>query len=225
MLLKNLREEVLETALRMLSDGIAHGSQGNVSALDRESGLIAITPSAVPYTEMKAEDVCVVDRERRVVEGRWKPTSEIALHMIFYEKRGDVGAVVHSHAPYCTVFAVTGQGLPSVLTEAASCLGGPVPLAPYRSPGSEELARVVFETAGDGPAALMAHHGLVTSGANLAQAYDATLAAETTARVVILARSMGLKEIPLDPLENVVMRSIYLLHYHPTLAAGEGEKE
>jgi L-ribulose-5-phosphate 4-epimerase len=220
MLLNNLREEVLETALRMLADGIAHGSQGNISALDRESGLIAITPSAVPYTEMKTEDVCVIDRTRRVVEGRWKPTSEIALHMAFYERRNDVGAVVHSHAPYCTVFSVTGQSLPSVLTEAASCLGGEVPLAPYRSPGTEELARVVFETCDAGPAVLLAHHGLATVGANLVQAYDSTLAAETTARVVIMARSMGLKEIPLDPLENVVMRSIYLLHYHPTLLGG-----
>jgi L-ribulose-5-phosphate 4-epimerase len=221
MLLNNLREEVLETALRMLGDGIAHGSQGNVSALDCESGLIAITPSAIPYLDMKAEDICVIDRTRRVVEGRWKPTSEIALHMVFYENREDVTAVVHSHAPYCTVFAVTGQNLPSVLTEAASCLGGDVPLAPYCAPGSEELARAVFETAGSGPAALMAHHGLVTTGANLKQAYDATLAAETTARVVIMARSMGLKEIPLDPIENVVMRSLYLLHYHPTLLSGD----
>jgi L-ribulose-5-phosphate 4-epimerase len=220
MLLKNLREDVLETALRMLADGIAHTSQGNVSALDRDSGLIAITPSAIPYTEMKVEDVCVIDRARRVVEGRWKPTSEIALHMIFYERREDVAAVVHSHAPYCTVFAVTGQALPSVLTEAAACLGGEVPLAPYCSPGSEELARAVYDTCGAGPAALMAHHGLVAAGGNLAQAYDATLAAETTARVVIMARSMGLKEISLDPLENVVMRSIYLLHYHPTLIGG-----
>lgn len=217
MLLKDLREKVLETGLRMVADGIAHGSQGNVSALDRDSDLIAITPSAIPYESMKVEDICIIDRNRRVVEGKWKPTSEIALHTIFYNNREDVGAVVHSHAPHVTVFAITNQSLPSVLTEAASCLGGPVPLAPYRSPGTEELADIVYETIAGGPAVMMAHHGLVTVDANLNQAYDATMAAETTARIVIMARSVGLKEISLDPMENAVMRSIYLLHYHPTL--------
>ena len=219
MLLKELREQVLETGLRMVADQIAHGAQGNISILDPESKLIAITPSAIPYHALKVEDICVVDLSGKVVEGQWRPTSEMALHLVFYRNRLDVGAVVHSHAPYCSVFGITHEPIPMVLTEAATCLTGPVPVAPYRRPGSEEVAQVTYEAmAPRGVAAVMAHHGLVTVGATLAQAYDSTLAAETSARMVMMARSMGRQEVVLDAEECATMRQIYLTHYKPTSA-------
>ncbi len=220
MLLQELREQVLETALRMVADGVAHGAQGNVSALDRESGLIAITPSAIPYANMRVADIDVIDRYGRVVEGQWKPTSETPMHTVFYRERADVGAVVHSHAPYATTFALINTPLPVVLIEAATCLGGPVPVAPYRRPGTEEVGRIALDTMGEGVSVLLAQHGLLTVGASLHEAYDATLAAETTARLVIMARSMGQEPITLDPTEVVFMRGVYLHHYHPTSPAG-----
>ncbi len=216
MLLEELRIQVLATARQMVADGVAHGAQGNVSALDRETGLIAITPSAIPYNQMQIEDVVLLDRHSKVVEGRWKPTSETPMHLIFYHERSDVGAVVHSHAPYATTFALINAPLPVVLIESATCLGGPVPVAPYRRPGTTEVGRIAVETMGAGVAVLLANHGLVTVGADLAQAYDATIAAETTARLVIMARAMNAEPVPFDPDEAAFMRETYLRGYHRT---------
>jgi len=216
MLLKELREQIVELGNQLVRDGLAHGSQGNISALDVESGLIAITPSALPYALRKPEDIAVIDRQRHLIEGKWQPTSEIALHMKFYEQRPDVRAVVHSHAPYASVFAVIHEPIPSVLIEAALCLGGAVPVAPYARPGSEEVAEVTVRAMGaKGVACVMAHHGLVTVGATLKQAYEATLAAETTARIVIMARSMGAREFVLDATESAAMHEAYLKRYYP----------
>jgi ribulose-5-phosphate 4-epimerase/fuculose-1-phosphate aldolase len=123
MLLKELREEVLEKSLQMIRDGLAFGSGGNISTLDRESDLIAITPSAIEYTKMKPEDVVVIDKHGKLVEGKWKPTSETPMHTIFYREREDVGAVVHTHAPHASVFAIINEPIPMVVTDVAVLLG------------------------------------------------------------------------------------------------------
>jgi L-ribulose-5-phosphate 4-epimerase len=218
MLLAELRAEVLSTALRMVEDGLAHGAQGNISARDPDSGLLAVTPSALEYSAMSAEDVVVVDHDGRVVEGRWKPTSETPMHTIFYRERPEVGAVVHTHSPFATTFAIAREAIPVVLAEAALCLGGAVPVAPYCRPGTEVLARTVLDTMGHGVGVLLANHGLITVGANLAQAYAATIAAEQMARCIIWARSMGCQPKALPDEEVVALRDLYLHHYRVTSA-------
>lgn len=218
MKLEFLRQEVLETALQMVTDGLVFGAGGNISALDRESGLLAITPSAIDYHKMTPEDVVVIDRHGKVVEGRWKPTSEMPMHTIFYRERDDVGAVVHTHAPYASIFAVINEPVPMVITEAALCLGGPVPVAPYTRPGTEELARVALETMDQGVAVLLGQHGLITVGPNLGQAYSSTIATEMSARLTFMARSMGAEPQLLNLEEVAELRQLYLRHYHPTTA-------
>jgi ribulose-5-phosphate 4-epimerase/fuculose-1-phosphate aldolase len=215
MFFEALRTEVWMAARQMVADHIAHGAQGNISALDESSGLIAITPTAIPYDQMQVEDIAVIDPSGKLVDGRWKPTSETPMHTIFYRETGSVRAVVHSHAPYASVFAITSQPIPIVLIEAALSLGTPVPVAPYRRPGTEALARVVLDTIGEGNAVLLAQHGLLTTGATQAQAYESTLAAEMTARLVIMARSMQLAPNPIDPAEAALMREMYLRKYRP----------
>jgi L-ribulose-5-phosphate 4-epimerase len=218
MLLNELRAQVLEAALQMVADGLVFGAGGNISALDRESGLLAITPSALEYHKMSPEDVVVIDRHGKLVEGRWKPTSEMPMHTIFYRERDDVGAVVHTHAPYASIFAVIDEEVPMVITEAALCLGSPVRVAPYRRPGTEELARVVLDTMGKGVAVLLGQHGLITVGPNLAQAYSSTIATEMSARLTFMARSMGAEPHLLNLEEVAELRQLYLRHYHPAAA-------
>lgn len=218
MLLPELREQVLETCLQMLRDGLSRVSEGNVSARHPGSGFIVITPSAIPYAKMKVEDLCVIALDRSLIEGNWKPTSEIALHTLIYTRRPDVQAVVHTHAPYCSLFAVSGEPLPMVLTESAMLLGGDVPVAPYFTPGSEELARATAETLADQPAALMANHGAISVGPDLAAAYAATTAAEDTARTVCQLRAMNAPIKALPPEVTARLRSAYLEKYRPTKA-------
>ena len=155
MTIENLCSEVFEIAKQLVPDGLAHGAQGNISACDRASGLVAVTPSAIPYRVMKLDDIVVTDLFGKVVKGKWTPTTEIqdAYHFL-PRTRTDVNAVVHTHAPYASVFCITHEQIPPVLTEAASCLTGPVPVAPYRAPGSAELAQIVLDTIGTGVAVL-----------------------------------------------------------------------
>jgi L-ribulose-5-phosphate 4-epimerase len=216
MLLKELREEVLEKSLQMIQDGLAFGAGGNISALDHESGYLAITPSAIEYTKMKPEDVVVVDKDGKLVEGKWKPTSESPMHTIFYRERDDVGAVVHTHAPHASIFAIINEPIPMVVTESALCLGGPVKVDPYVRPGTDDLARSVLEAMGSDVAVLLGQHGLITVGHNLGEAYSSTIAAEISARFTIMARSMGAEPMRLDQDEVSFLRELYLKHYHPT---------
>jgi L-ribulose-5-phosphate 4-epimerase len=211
MLLEELRQQVVEFGCKMHDAKLVRDGQGNISILDENSGYIVITPSAVPYLTRKAEDICVVDRNRQLIEGNFAPTSEIALHMVFYQQRPDIRAVVHCHPHYSTAIGVIGEAeMPVVLNEAAFHLGAALPVAGYGRPGTEELANITVEATGPGVGAIMAHHGLVTIGKSLKFAYEATLAAEDTAQVIILARSMSGRVIPMDPEEASALRNMYL---------------
>jgi L-ribulose-5-phosphate 4-epimerase len=215
-MLLEMRKAIVETGLRMVKDGVAHSGQGNISVFDRESGLVAITPSAVPYEDRTPEDICLVKLDGTLVEGPWKPTSELALHLIYYQNRTDIDAVVHTHAPYSTVFGIIGEdSMPVVLNEAAMGLGGPLPVAPYARPSTQELAETTYAATTDAMGVIMAHHGLITFGPDLSQAYDSTLSAESTAKTIILARSMGAGLVTLDLKEARELRQMFLEHYHP----------
>jgi L-ribulose-5-phosphate 4-epimerase len=218
MQLESLRTQVLETSLQMVSDGLAFGSSGNISARDPDSGMIAITPTAIEYSRMLPEDIVLIDKNGKILDGKWKPTSETPMHTIFYREREDVGAVVHTHAPYVSVFAISGEKIPIVVTESALCIGAPVEVAPYARPGTEELAQIVLNTMGAGVSVIMAQHGMIAVGPNLHAAYGTTIATEVSARLTIMARSAGMQPITLDLAEVKELRQIYLEHYHPTQA-------
>lgn len=221
MKLQTEREKIVATGKKLLADGVIHDGQGNFSVFNRESGLVAITPSAVPYNERTPEDICVLDLDGNMVEGKWKSTSETFLHLIYYQKRTDVNAVIHTHALKSTVFGIIGnKPMPMVLNEASMGLGGSVPIAPYARPGTKELAEVTFNAVGDGFAAIMAHHGLITMGDTIEHAYFGTLAAEATAEVLIMAHSMCAKATVMSDEEVKILRGIFM-GYKPTKGSPE----
>ena len=192
-----LRHQVLDYAKRMAHDGLANGSQGNVSAIDRGRGLIAITPSAADYATMRARDIVVIDLDGAIVKGRWKPTIEMPLHLGFYQRRPEVGAVIHCHAPQVSGFAAALRPIPLVLAEAACCVGGEVPVAPFAPSGTPEFAAALLDVVGERNACVMGQHGLVTCGVNLKRAYATAVAVEDNARAYLLARQLGVEPTPL----------------------------
>jgi L-ribulose-5-phosphate 4-epimerase len=215
MIYGQMREEVFHYAIQMVHDGLAYGSQGNISLFDRRAGIVALTPSAIPYHAMKPEDICLVDDGGRIISAKWKPTSEMALHLIYYLHRPDINAVIHTHAPYATVFGVINEPIPMILTEAAACIGAEIPIAAYQRPGTMELARSAIEIMGQGIAVVLANHGLVVVGETLARAYESTQAVESSARLTIMARSMNKTPAPMDSKEVSEMRRLYQQSYHP----------
>ncbi len=190
MLLPDQRNEVVQACRQLLATGLVRGTSGNVSLRQAESGSIAITPTGVGYPDMQAEQVAVLDTAGRQLDGALRPTSELALHLGIYRQRPDVHAVVHTHSMYATTFAVLGEPLPAVHYLIARA-GGRVPLAPYARYGTLELAQACVRTLEDGLAVLLANHGVVAVGPDLAAAMAVAEAVEFVAELAWRARLAG----------------------------------
>lgn len=210
--LMRLREEVLHYALKMSRLGLVPATWGNVSAVDAETQIVAITPSGMPYESLGPEDICLVDLNGRVVEAKWKPSTETALHLVFYKNRPATGAVIHTHSVYATAFACAGQEIPVVVSTLASGVGGRVPVAPYQPAGTEELGLCALRAMGDKTAVLLANHGVVAVGENLADACTVAELVENAAKIAILSQILGkVNEIPRDEVKRI--REKYLTAY------------
>ncbi len=200
MQVQDLRERVLIAAKESARLGLVSGTSGNVSAQDPETGLIAITPSGVPYETLSPEDLPIVDIHGRVVEakeGVW-PSSETPLHTEVYRTRTDVNGVVHTHSTYGTVFSVLNENIPTVTVPLA--IYGPIPVSPFHMPGSPELAAEAVKSLGpEGRAVLLQNHGVLCVGPTVEEALTCAAYVEEGAQVAYLARAVGrCWEIPED---------------------------
>jgi L-fuculose-phosphate aldolase len=152
---------------------------------------VLVTPSGRSKAVVAEADLVEVDLEGRPVSGGEVPSSEVKLHLAAYQARPEIGAVAHAHPPLVAALCASGVELDiSFLPEALITLG-PVPLLPYRTPGTRELARGVGEALATAEAALMAHHGSVTVGADLEEAWARTEKLEHAAAVLLTARGLG----------------------------------
>jgi L-ribulose-5-phosphate 4-epimerase len=145
MLLKELREEVLEANLELVRRGLVLYTFGNASGVDREQGLVVIKPSGVDYSELKASHMVVTDLNGKIVEGDLRPSSDLDTHTLLYREFPTIGAVVHTHSEYATSFAQSGLPIPPLGTTHADYFYGPVPVT---APLTDEAiaGRYVHET-------------------------------------------------------------------------------
>ena len=145
MLLRSLREAVLEANLELVRRGLVLYTFGNVSGVDRAEGLVVIKPSGVDYDALRAEDMVVTDLDGKVVEGKLRPSSDLDTHTLLYREFAEVGAVVHTHSEFATSFAQAGLSIPALGTTHADYFHGPVPVtAPLRDTAIQ--GRYVHET-------------------------------------------------------------------------------
>jgi L-ribulose-5-phosphate 4-epimerase len=187
-----LREEVLRTCL-YLRDRLGYfvGTWGNISV--RIVDGLLVTPSRVNYEQVTADDLVVVGWEGRVVRGRRTPTSEMELHRQLLLRRPDLGALIHSHSPWASVCACAHRAIPVLADDMAEVIGGEVHCARYVSAGRHrELARAAAEAIGpDAGAVLLANHGAVAGGRDLAEALVACQFVEKAAMILIHAAVLG----------------------------------
>ena len=181
------REAVAAASRRLAAEGLVTGTSGNVSA--RVDDRVAITPTGAVLAELEAGDVTVVDLDGAVLEGSLAPTSEADLHLGVY-RRYQAGAVVHTHAPTATALSCVVDEVPCVHYEMLR-LGGPVPVAPYATFGTPELAANVLDALEGRTATLMANHGAVTYAADVEGAVRATELLEWACALYWRARSIG----------------------------------
>jgi L-ribulose-5-phosphate 4-epimerase len=126
-MLESLKKQVFEANMALPKYGLVTFTWGNVSGIDRESGLIVIKPSGVEYDSMKVEDMVVVDLDGNVIEGHFKPSSDTATHIELYKAFKDIGGIVHTHSRWATTFAQSGKGIPALGTTHADYFYGEIP--------------------------------------------------------------------------------------------------
>jgi L-ribulose-5-phosphate 4-epimerase len=220
MLLQQLREEVLEANLELVRKGLVLYTFGNVSGIDRESGLIVIKPSGVEYSELKPEHMVVTDLDGKIVEGALRPSSDLDTHTLLYREFPQIGAVVHTHSEFATSFAQAGLEIPALGTTHADYFHGPVPVTRVLSDAAIR-GRYVHETGvaiverfhGNGttapidplavPACLVSGHAPFVWGRHPAEAVHNAVVLEAVARMAyrtltLVAGASGVSQALLD---------------------------
>lgn len=164
--------------------------EGNLS-IRLPDGNVLCTPTMQCKGFLEPENLCIIDFEMNRLAGSQKPTSEIRLHLEIYRQRPDVNAVVHSHAPHATAFAVANRPFPCGVLAEPELFLGEVPLAPFEVPGTEEFARSIVPFVGKTNAIMLANHGVVTYAEDLEKALWMTEILDAACKTVILSHSLG----------------------------------
>ncbi|MBQ2764668.1 MAG: class II aldolase/adducin family protein, partial [Firmicutes bacterium] len=126
-MLEELKKKVCEANCRLPQYGLVTFTWGNVSAIDRQSELVVIKPSGVPYGSLRPENMVVTDLKGNVVEGELRPSSDLATHLELYKAFSDIGGIVHTHSRYATLWAQSARDIPAYGTTHADYFYGPVP--------------------------------------------------------------------------------------------------
>jgi L-fuculose-phosphate aldolase len=189
---RGLREEVARVAKQLIHSGLVTGTSGNVSASTPE-GDVLMTPSGIDYGELEPNDVVLVGVAGEVLEGSLQPSTETPMHTGIYRARPEVGAVVHTHSVFATTLACLGWTIPPVhymLTTLSE--DGEIPLAPYATYGTEQLADYAAEALGEGRnACLLQNHGTITVGDSPEKAFSRTVVLEEMAEIYYRTRVAG----------------------------------
>jgi L-ribulose-5-phosphate 4-epimerase len=209
--LDQLRAEVLAANQELDARGLALYTFGNASGIDRESGLVAIKPSGVPYAELRAEDLPVFTLEGKLVEGKLKPSSDLATHLHLYREFAGIGGVAHMHSEYATAWAQAGRAIPAYGTTHADYFHGPVPVTAPLSDAEIDsdyvlntgvaITRLFAGGAMDPlavPAALVAGHAPFAWGRTPGEAAHNAVVLETVARMAYLTEMVNASAEPVS---------------------------
>jgi L-fuculose-phosphate aldolase len=195
---KKKRQSIVEACRSMNALGINQGTSGNISL--REGNGMLITPTSMPYEAMTPEDVVEMRLDGRVV-GNGRPSTEWRFHRSILAARPEVHAIVHTHPTYSTTLAIMERGIPPIHYMVAAAGGDSIRCAPYATFGTEELSANAVEALKDRKACLLAHHGMIALGPDLAGAMWLAVEVETLARQYVNCLQLG--EPPLLSSEEI----------------------
>jgi L-ribulose-5-phosphate 4-epimerase len=211
-MLESLRAEIHRLHLELPRNNLVTWTSGNVSGRDPQNGLVVIKPSGIRYEALTSENMVVVDLDGHVVEGKLKPSSDVAAHLYIYRERPEINGVVHTHSTFATAFAAAGRPIPAYLTAICDEFGGGIPCGGYAKIGGDEIGREVIRAIGPSPAILLKNHGVFTIGRTPEAAVKAAVMVEDVARTVFYALQLGnLEEIPAEEVARAHRR--YLFEY------------
>lgn len=185
----SIRAEIVAVAQRMSTSGLSPGKSGNVSA--RVHGGILITPTGMPFADLRPIDIVEMRLDGRTRTGQRIPSSEWPLHLALYHARGDVHAIVHTHSLNATALACLHREIPPFHYMVAVTGGDRIVCAPYATYGSEALAKNAVKALGARNACLLANHGALAVGENLRSTYDLAWEVETLATQYVRSLQLG----------------------------------
>lgn len=215
-MLEKLKEKVCRENKMLIETGLVKWTSGNVSCRDPETNLVVIKPSGVPFSELTPDKMCVVDLDNNVIEGDYLPSVDTRSHLYVYKHRKDVNGVVHTHSPFATSFAITGEPLKVYTTTACAVLGCEVPVSDFVLVGEEEIGKEIVNKVGNGKAILVKNHGVFTIGKDSTDALKTAVVLEENAEYVHYAL---LRKPDVKPLSNELaaeLHKFYKLSYGQT---------
>jgi L-fuculose-phosphate aldolase len=198
---RQIKEEVALIARTIYSGGMVSMYEGSVSA--RLDSMVFITPKLQSKETLTADMIVEADMQGNMNcdSTPYRPSSDLKMHLEAYGVRHDAAAVVHTHSPFATAFAVCGKGIETVGSPETLSIHGEVPCLPYGTPGTDAVYALFEKYLPDFNTLLLANHGLIAVGADLVQAFSRAEGIESLARTLLLARMCG-GEVPL-PAEEV----------------------
>ena len=210
-MLENLKQQVYKASLKLLEQGLVIYTWGNVSAIDRKSGLVVIKPSGISYEEMVPGDMVVVDLKGNIVSGDLKPSSDTNTHLVLYQNFPLIGSIMHSHSEYASCWAQAGLSIPPLGITHANFFNGEIPctkpLSTKQMEGDIELetGKMIVETFTSAnidpmriPGVLVYGHGPFCWGKEVKNAFDHTVVLEKVARMAYRTRQLN----PVNPVEK-----------------------
>lgn len=217
MLLKSLREEVLQANLALPKHGLVTFTWGNVSGIDRAQGLVVIKPSGVSYDDMKLSDMVVVDLQGKVLDGKLRPSSDTPSHLALYRRYETLGGIVHTHSTYATAWAQAGRAIPAFGTTHADYFYGDIPCS--RPLNAAEVGEayelntgaVIIETLAERnplemPGILVSQHAPFAWGKSPDDAVHNAVVLEEVARMALLT-------VMLNPAQTPIANFLLDKHY------------
>ena len=226
-MLYELRKKVFEANLSLPATGLIVGTTGNVSGIARDPGLVVIKPSGVDYSQLKPEDLVVIDLKGNVVEGPLKPSVDAPHHIYIYNHMKKVGGVTHTHSPCATMFATLCLPVPVYNTTHADTFGTEVPCSSYIDNQKDAIGKAIMKTARAGcSAVLLGRHGPFTFDSSPSAAVHAAVTLEYAAMLakgaLELARAMGMD---LAAMPDEEARKWYARHHGGTAGVTYGQEE
>lgn len=227
--MQQLKQQVFEANMDLPRYGTVTFTWGNVSAIDRQRGLVVIKPSGIAYESMTVDDMSVVDLQGHVVEGRWRPSSDTATHLALYRRYPDLGGVVHTHSTHATAWAQAGLAIPALGTTHADYFFGDIPCT--RALSAQEVdeayelntGQVIIETLGEAnplhtPGIVVYQHGPFAWGKDAHEAVHNAVVMEEVARMAWIARGINPQ---LQPIDSWLMNKHFQRKHGPNAYYGQ----
>ncbi|EIX9272665.1 TPA: L-ribulose-5-phosphate 4-epimerase [Klebsiella pneumoniae] len=227
--MQQLKQQVFEANMDLPRYGLVTFTWGNVSAIDRQRGLVVIKPSGIAYESMTVDDMSVVDLQGHVVEGRRRPSSDTATHLALYRRYPDLGGVVHTHSTHATAWAQAGLAIPALGTTHADYFFGDIPCT--RALSAQEVdeayelntGQVIIETLGEAnplhtPGIVVYQHGPFAWGKDAHEAVHNAVVMEEVARMAWIAHGINPQ---LQPIDSWLMNKHFQRKHGPNAYYGQ----